>query len=180
MIGGISDWLQWMSVQSSQGARSRRLPGGYSLLELTLVLVVLALGAGAVAPRIAGVADAGLNVQADRLRRDISRVQLMASSQGMRLRIVSAGSSYAISCIAPVSCAGNVMVDPETGEPFVIILERDVLFSSNGVLDFDGLGRPVDDAALVAATTSIALTRGSHAAKVEVLPLTGLARVVMQ
>ncbi len=144
-----------------------------------MVLVVLAVVAGVAMPRLVGVADAGLNVQAEHLRRDIARTQLMASSQGLRLRLASSGSTYLVSCIAPASCAGNAVLDPETGEPFVTGLENGALFVTAGVLDFDGLGRPVDGSGLLASATTITLTRGSHSARVEVLPLTGLAQVAM-
>lgn len=178
MTGGLSGWPEWKFAPQGQCAWLFRPQAGYSLLELTLVLLVLAVVTGAAMPRLVGVADAGLNVQAEHLRRNIARSQLMASSRGLRLRLATSGSTYSVSCIAPASCAGNAVLDPETGEPFVTGLENGALFVTAGILDFDGLGRPVDGSGLLASATTITLTRGSHAARVEVLPLTGLAQMV--
>ena len=151
---------------------------GASMVELVLVLLLVSLGLGAWLPRVEGFGDASLKVQADHFRREISRIQLMASSLGLRLRLATSGSTYSVSCIAPASCAGNAVLDPETGEPFVTSLESEALFATAGVLEFDGLGRPVDGSGLLASATTITLTRGRHSARVEVLPLTGLAQMV--
>jgi len=151
--------------------------GGATLFELVLVLLLLSLGLFTLLPRLDGTGHVSLQVQAEQFRRDVSRVQFLASSQGTRLRLAVEDGAYAVHCVAPTACAGDAVADPETGAPFQVQLGQGAVFAASSALDFDGLGRPVDGAALVAATTTFVLSRGGHVAQVQVLPLTGFAQV---
>lgn len=160
---------------------SIRLPlsRGFSLLELVLAVLLLAVLAVVLVPRFSSLGDARLNHQAEQLRRDISRIQLMATSQTQRLRLIVSSSGYSVvACSAPSTCGTVAVSDPRGGGSFAVALNSDVVFSAAVVLDFDSLGRPTDAAGLLGVVTPLVLERGSHSARVDVLPLTGYARVV--
>jgi type II secretory pathway pseudopilin PulG len=150
---------------------------GASLFELVLVLVLLSMGIAAVAPSLSGVGDAALPVQAEQFRRDLSRVQLLATSRAQRLRVSAGGNTYQVLCVLPVSCAGVPVPDPETGGAFAATLQQGAEFMSATQLDFDSLGRPTEGGALKTTPTAFRVQRGSHGVDVVVLPLTGFAQV---
>lgn len=149
---------------------------GVSLIEMVFVLVLVAVLGFQIVPRMAALGEVGVNQAAEQLRRDLTRVQLMAISQAQRLRVDITANGYAVlSCTSPASC-GTAVPDPETGSDFVVALGETVL-SASGALDFDTLGRPSQAAALTSTATTFTLTRNGKSARVEVLPLTGYARV---
>jgi type II secretory pathway pseudopilin PulG len=150
---------------------------GASLFELVLVLVLLSMGIAAVAPSLSGVGDAALPVQAEQLRRDLSRVQLLAASRAQRLRVSAGGNTYQVLCVLPVSCAGVPVPDPETGGAFAATLRQGAAFTAATELDFDSLGRPTEGGALKTTPTAFRVQRGNHGVDVVVLPLTGFAQV---
>jgi type II secretory pathway pseudopilin PulG len=160
-----------------QAVVAAHLRSGFSLLELTLVLLVLALGGALIGPRSAALDDASLNIQAEQLRRDLSRVQLLAASRAQRLRVSAAGNTYQVLCVLPVSCAGVPVPDPETGGAFAATLRQGAAFTAATELDFDSLGRPTEGGALKTTPTAFRVQRGSHGVDVVVLPLTGFAQV---
>jgi hypothetical protein len=122
--------------------------------------------------------DGGVNQQAEQLRRDISRVQLLAISQARRFRVATTTSGYSVlTCTAPSICSTVPVNDPVSGQPFVVALSGDVAFTTPSQLEFDSFGRPVA-ANLLATVTTFTLARASHSVRVEVSPLTGYALLV--
>ncbi len=147
------------------------------MLELVLVLVLLSGLSFALVPRLLTLRAVGVNQQAEQLRRDVARVQLMAISQAQRLRLTVAPGSYSVtSCTTASSCAGAV-TNPHTGADFSVTLSSGASFTTTGVLDFDSLGRPMQSSALTSSVTRFTLAGNGQSVNVEVLPLTGYTRV---
>lgn len=146
---------------------------------MVLALVLLAVLSFVLVPRFSTLGDAGLNHQAEQLRRDISRIQLMATSQAQRLRLVVSASGYrVVACSDPSTCGTAPVTDPQAGASFDVALSGGAAFSAPSQLDFDSLGRPANASGLLAAITPLTLERGNRSVRVDVLPLTGYARVV--
>jgi prepilin-type N-terminal cleavage/methylation domain-containing protein len=160
----------------------RRVPHsqcqGFTLLEMVFALALAALLSVAVLPRLAGLGDVGVNQQAEQLRRDISRVQLLALGQAQRLRLSVTSTGYILTCLAPTSCEGQPVSDPQTGQPFVVTLSDGTDITGPSTLDFDSLGRPVGATGLLQSSSDFTLARGNYRIRVVVLPLTGFARVL--
>lgn len=149
--------------------------GGFTLLELLIVMVMVSLLAMVLVPRMASLGDVDVNQQAEQLRRDLARVQLMAISQSQRLRVSVAAGGYSVSCVAPASCVGVAVQDPQSDSSFAVTLGNGAAFSAAATLDFDSLGRPVNSTGLVATNTVFTLSESTRTVQVQVRPLTGLA-----
>lgn len=148
------------------------------MLELVLVLVLLAGLSIVLVPRLLTLGAVSVNQQAEQLRRDVVRVQLLAISQAQRLRLTVTAVGYSVaSCTTSSSCV-TAVPDPQTGAAFVASLSSGASFTTTGVLDFDSLGRPAQTSALISSITRFTLAGNGQSVNVEVLPLTGYARVV--
>jgi prepilin-type N-terminal cleavage/methylation domain-containing protein len=172
-------------VLRSRSMGRSRYALGFSLVELVVVMVILAIMAASVGMGVSARTSQSVVNAADTLRRDLSHVQALALAWGARLRLTVAadGLSYSVTCQtalarAPCNAVGDTVIDPATGLGFIISLPSSVtLAPANNTLDFDSLGRPVGVSALVATNPAVTYTLagGSRTATVEVQPITGLA-----
>jgi len=161
---------------------------GFTLIELTIVIVVLA-AFGAVALLRYQPADSGVGYQADRLARDIRHMQMLALTWGMTLRLVPSATGYYVRCAsgsATTPCNGaGAVTDPADGQPFQyspldngVTLDVKRLAVNLANFDIDSLGRPVVSGVVDTANSIFTLTGGAKTPVVTVLPLTGFVSVV--
>ncbi|MGH8630278.1 MAG: pilus assembly FimT family protein [Burkholderiales bacterium] len=157
---------------------------GWTLIELTIVLVVGVIFAYFVVVRFYAPKEALALQQAERLRDDLRHAQMLAMNLGrslqFRLGAPPAGcpgaSYYVINCtvaaLDPCTGAPNVaIVDPATGRNFCVTLESGLALAGAN-FHFDPLGRPKNGAA-PAATANFDVTGGGVARRVTVTQLTG-------
>lgn len=161
---------------------------GFSLVELIIVIVVLGILAATVVLSLGAKAQHSVTTQADQFRRNLSHLQLLAISQGVRLMLTVETNGYSVCNAVPVTAncnlanPTNAIDDPATGAKFSVALKDGVQFTSGtGSYYFDTLGRPVQAATgslLVAGDTPFNLNGVSRptAVTVTVLPITGFAR----
>lgn len=156
---------------------------GFTLVEFVVTIVLIGILSAAVMISTKAKAQHSVTVQADQLRRDLSHLQLIAISQGVRLQIAAPtnGGSYSVCAAVASPCnSGAAIADPVTREAFSVTLTDGVTFSLGGTLYFDSLGRPVQSAAggalLLTGESSLTLAGSSRSVSVAVLPVTGLAR----
>jgi MSHA pilin protein MshC len=163
----------------------QRRCAGLTLIELVIVMVLVsALAAGAVV-LYSSVTRHSVLVQADKLRRDLAHVQLLAISQSSRLRLaVAGGTSYGVTYLAcPTgSCTVNgAVTDPATAQSFTVTASTNVTISpTTASIDFDSLGRPLSSGTLMTASKNFVVTGSSRSATVTVAPLTGFATITTQ
>ena len=156
---------------------------GVTLVELVITLVVIGVLSAVAVTNINASAKHSVTVQADEFRRALSHLQLMAISQGSRLKLTVTSSNYSVCLAATSPCnAAGAITDTATGNPFSQTLTDGASFTSGtGDYYFDGLGRPVTAAtgtSLVSTTSSFALNGVGRATAVTVtvLPITGFAQ----
>lgn len=155
---------------------------GFSLVELIILIIVIAIMAATVMLRISATTEHSVTTDADQLRRNLSHVQALALGWGVRLKVsVTDGKSYTVTCrsvqIPPCAAVGSVAVDPSTGENFVVSLSDGVGLAA-GDLYFDSLGRPASSdsvSSLITTARTYTLTGGSRVVTVTVQPITGFA-----
>jgi prepilin-type N-terminal cleavage/methylation domain-containing protein len=160
-----------------------RYESGVTLIELVITLVVIGVLSAVAVANIDARAKHSVTVQADEFRRALSHLQLMAISQGNRLKLTVTSSGYSVCSAVTTPCnAAGAMTDSATGSAFSVALSDGVSFVSGiGDYYFDNLGRPATaatGAGLVTATSSFGLNGVGRATAVTVtvLPITGFAQ----
>jgi len=163
----------------------RARSGGYSLLELVAILVVIGILAAVVAPRLDAGTERAATTQADALRRNLAHVQALALGWGDSLRLTVTANSYNVTCLTNIGAAcatagvGNIPKDPATGDNFTVSLTDNVTLAAVGgnTVDFDSLGRPTSGGALIAGNPArtYTFTGGTRSATVTLRPITGFA-----
>jgi len=142
---------------------------GFTLIELIAVLLILTVVGGGIMLRWAP-GDQSLPAQADLFARSLRHAQAMATARSVALTLdVQSADRYAIT-------DGVKIVVDYTGEPQVVTLENGVTLTGTD-LYFDSLGRPWNDAHLLATVQKWVLTGNSSSATVQIQPLTGLVTV---
>ena len=118
--------------------------------------------------------------QAASLAADLRHLQSLALTGSERLCFEVLASGYRASRYdaTAAACERAAMIDPASGQPFERSLAAGIGFdpASLGVLQFDGLGRPVDEAGLPLAADparQYRLLAGASSASVTVQALTG-------
>lgn len=147
-----------------------RLQTGFTLLELVLVLLAIAILATLAVPRWS-LSDSTLHAQAAQLARDIRHIQMLAMNQGRTLTFQSLGGSYRC-----VDAGSSIITDPATQQPFSFTLKNAVTLSA-GTLSFDSLGRPVNAGALLPAASTFSMTANTQTANLSIAPITGFVTV---
>lgn len=163
----------------------RRTAPGFTLIELVITIVILGILATVVMLNFGAKTQHGVITQANELRRNLSHIQLLAISQGNRLKLTVTQTGYSVYCaVVTPTCTSTAtpITDPVTGAQFTVTL-KDARFTAPATLYLDTLGRPVanatDTAPLTSPITAFTLeepTGGGQTASVTVLPVTGFAQ----
>lgn len=152
---------------------------GFTLVELVITIVLVGVLSAVAVTKISTQAKHSTVVQADAFRRDLSHLQLLAISQGLRLRLLvnGAGTNYSVvSCSTSACTTTNALTDPATGQSFSVNLTDSVTLAPvSSTLDFDSLGRPQSGGSLMSASKSYILSGSGNCVAVNVLPITGFA-----
>jgi prepilin-type N-terminal cleavage/methylation domain-containing protein len=119
---------------------------GFTLIELILILVVMAILAVAAIPYLEDTIGMKASATARRLQSDIAYTQELAMTRNQRYRLVfPLATSYEVR-----DASGNLTTDPAGGGGLAVITEAGITLSWNfdgetaagrGV-EFDSLGRP--------------------------------------
>ncbi len=144
---------------------------GFNLIELTLVLVVLAIITTTVIPRV-DLSDNSVGTQAERLARDIRHLQSLAMQQETTLTLDVSSNGYS------VRESGVIITDPTSQQIFSVNLEYGVTLSGIDT-DFDSWARPLTGGALLTAARSFVLTgNGGKSVTIQVDPVSGFVSVL--
>jgi prepilin-type N-terminal cleavage/methylation domain-containing protein len=156
---------------------------GLTLVELIIVMIVIGILAAVSVTSIAAKNTYSVNTQADQMRRDLSHIQLLASSWGVALRFAASSTGYAVTCRStntgtPCTTLGGQPIDPATGNSFGVTFTDGVTmtFTCNTV-DFDSMGRPISGTALITTNPACTyiLSRNGRSVSVFLRPLGGFA-----
>ncbi len=143
---------------TTAGLRFRRLaPRGFTLIELTVVLLLIGILAVAVAPRFANRAAFDERGFVDQVRAAVQFARKSAVAQRRNVCVAVAGSGLSITRAqaAGASAACTVaLVDPATGSAFAAIPPAGVSLSPAVNMVFDALGRLASPDATTAITVS--------------------------
>lgn len=148
--------------------------GGFSLLELILVLTIVVVLAVFAAPRLTTAPSTTTSALAAQVAANVRYAQSLAMSRGQRYRINFTANTYQIS-----DMGGAPIVQPLTASTSAISVSPATLSGYNPPLTgnyvaFDTRGVPYIGATTpLAATATITITSGTETASVVIAPETG-------
>lgn len=148
---------------------------GFTLVELIMVIVLLAIVAATVSIRWTSAGEHTVPVQADLLAGNIRHLQALATAQGRSLRLNIYSNRYCVTVPPDTDCA-KAIVDPATNQRFTVVLADAVTLTGTST-DLDSLGRPNDAGALLAASRIFQLKADSTTWSVSLIPVSGFATV---
>lgn len=153
---------------------------GVTLIELVIVLVIFAILSATVMMSLNSSNQHRVNLRADEFRRDVSRAQLLAISQGIRLRLSTTPTGYTgytVGSCANADCTGTItqITDAVTGEAFSADLTGQNIALTPTSIDFDSLGRPQSAGSLRTTDADVIFSGAGHSVTVRILPITGFA-----
>jgi len=149
---------------------------GFSLIELVVVFVLLAVLAAVAALNWRTTGENTVGYQVDLLARNLRHVQGLAATQGRTLRFNVASTQYCVTLPPATTCATPI-IDPATGKPFIVVLSHGVTLTVVPSTDFDSLGRPKDVGGLLTASRTFKLQAEVTAWSALLRPLTGFVQV---
>ena len=150
---------------------------GFTLVELIMVIVLLAIVAIAVSIRWTSAGEHTVPVQADLLAGHIRHLQTMATAQGRSLRLNIYSDRYCATVPPETDCA-KAIVDPATNQRFTVVL-ADALTLTGSSTELDSLGRPKDTAGLLSSPRIFQLKADTTTWSVSLIPVSGFGVVTM-
>ncbi len=144
---------------------------GFTLVEMVMVIVLLAVMSVFVVMKSVSPADVTLPSQAQKMATDLRHAQTLASTWGTSLTVSAGGSVYSVSCLTvsgSAPCNASPVIDPASGAAFNVGLQQGATFISptSATLTFNSLGQP-------GAAASYTLSSGSSTSTVSVTATTG-------
>ena len=162
--------------------RHLKADGGFTLIELIAVMVIVAVLAAAAVPSLEAMGDTRSTMAARQLLRDITFARQRSVATGAPTWVVFDASAQTWSVLgedpAALGRAGaSTLNDPATGRPFVQRLNTGSLvgvrivsvdFDTTAEVGFDWLGRPLSGAESSLANPGVVTLTGGHQVTVAV------------
>lgn len=161
----------------------RGLTGGFTLIELVAVLVILSIIAISAIPVLASLDDTRGGMAARELVRDLTYARQRAVATGTRtwVQFDTAAETWTVLAEDPTNpgkANASVITDPGTGTPFVKTLATgsfagvelvSAAFTggADNDLGFDWLGRPLDKNETLLTSQGAAQVSGGHQVTIE-------------
>ena len=159
-------------------------PGGFTLLEILVVVVILAIAAAMAVPMLSAGGATKLQAATEMVAADLEYAKSLAISRGGRYRVTFdvAGNAYQVE-----DPNGAVIDHPITkGSPYAVDLDGGRLsgveiasadFDGTAGVEFDSLGSPYDGNGDVLDSGVLTLQMGDWTRTVHVEPVTGMITV---
>lgn len=170
--------------------RSLHVSGGFSLIELIAIMLIIALLAGAAVPTLSTLSASRTGMAARQCLRDITFARQRAIATGVVHWVVFSTGSKTWSILqenyaSPGRAGASIITDLATGKPYTITLNTgdyvgvnftSVTFGAGTEIGFNWLGKPyISDSTALASQGSVIFTTGS---RVNVEVTTGYAAFV--
>ena len=143
---------------------------GYTLIELVIIIVILAIIGFIVVPKIAGYSESILERDAKRLKAYLTFAQELSMTRDQPYGLCFNTSSKTFSVNKTDCSSSNIIKSPENrGEDLIVTLDSDISISPSGTTSvfFSKRGEPTPDG------VTITLTYGSNSKTIKVEPKTG-------
>jgi prepilin-type N-terminal cleavage/methylation domain-containing protein len=179
----MTKWMEKITMLKKSELNIRE--NAFTIVELIVVMVILAVAAMLAVPMISSAADVQVRSAANMIAADLDYAKSMAISRQQNHSVVfdTANESYEVR-----DAGGNVIEHPvKAGTNFVVDLQADgrlsrvdivsADFDSQTTVTFDYLGSPYNSTANPLNSGVITLQAGSFSMTVTVEPMTGYVTV---
>ncbi|MCI0365427.1 MAG: prepilin-type N-terminal cleavage/methylation domain-containing protein [Phycisphaerales bacterium] len=160
-----------------------RLDGGFTLIELIAVLVIVAIMAGVAAPTLSTMGVARSGMAGKQVLRDLTFARQRAVATGVTSWVVFNTGSESWSILAenpasPGRAGATVLTDMATGRPYSTTLGTgeyvgvglvSCTFDGNTEVGFDWLGKPFNSAETALAWQGSVVLSGQNVVTVEAI-----------
>ncbi len=159
--------------------------GGFTLIEIMVVVIILMIGALAVIPLLSSGASVQVEAAADMLAADLEYAKSMAISHASVYQVVfnvsqnyyQIQNAYGTVISHPVKKGQLYTVDFDAQTNLSQVQIDTVDFDGTAEVRFDYIGSPYDGGGNALNAGSVTLTAGESTAEVTVEPVTGLIKV---
>lgn len=163
-----------------------RPAGGFTLIEIIAVVVILAIAALIAVPAFSGASEMQVKSAADKLAADIEYAKSMSvtTQKTHRVTFSVSGSSYDVRDMS----TNTVINDPVVNAPFTVtygpnsrlsaVTIQSAVFGGGTSVQFDATGTPRDSSGTaLAASGSVVLRASGRTYTVRVEPITGYVSI---
>jgi len=163
---------------------------GFTLIELVITLIIVAILAVLAVPRIMDIGGMRLDTVVDKVAADIKYSREFAMNHNQRTRITfdAGAESYTIRALDVQSGVWNIIQDPTTRGNFQVFLNLGactgvVIMSANfdgqSAVEFNSYGAPFTTGGALAAAGNVTLSNAAgDRSSVNVAPVTGRIEIV--
>jgi prepilin-type N-terminal cleavage/methylation domain-containing protein len=113
--------------------RNAPATAGFTLFELIIVIVVLAIVSVIFLPKAFDSGALTLKAQAQTLASNLQRAQLLATSSNKNILVCANSGTYMIQ-IDGLSCPNELPTSPQPTQPVVVALDKNATFDANQTL----------------------------------------------
>jgi MSHA pilin protein MshC len=164
---------------------SRSGSAGFTLVELTVVIILIGVLAAVTAVKLTSYNAFDLHVAAERLRSDLAKAQLLAVANAAQVRLAKISDENGAQRYQVEECPGGsscsvwpISTNPSTAQPFKVTLPAGIQLVTS-TFYFNTWGIPtVSGGASASSAQALTLRRGAEQVTVNVRPVTGSSYVV--
>ena len=158
---------------------------GFTLIEVLIVVVIMAIGALLAIPMISSGSDFQLRAAANIIASDLEYAKSLAITNQDNYSVIfdSDNESYQLKDSSgnvvddPVRASGTISVDFSTDSRFSQVDIFTALFDSTDTVTYDYLGTPYNGNSTSLSSSAIVLKAGSQTMTVTVKPVTGYVTI---
>jgi len=160
-------------------------PGGFTLIEVILVVVIIGIAAGVVVPMMSSASSMQIRAAVNLVAADIEYAKSMAISRGQRYSVVFNKTTETYQVVDkdnnviphPVKKGFNYVMDFRNDGRIDRVDILDANFDGGNKVTFDSLGSPWNDSGTPLNSGVVTLRSGTITRTVSVEPVTGFISV---
>jgi len=141
------------SVKCMELETIKRKARGFTMIELTMVMVIVGVLAVVAVAKLSGVNNFEVQGFFESTKATVRFAQKLAIAQRRKVAVVVNANSVSV-CYANPGCVASV-IDPTTGQAMLLSVPTGVSITGPGTVSFDGLGRATPGGTITIASAGV-------------------------